>query len=277
MSRRFTLSRREWLLTVSASALTATAAPSPQRSFGIQLEAVRDALQKDPDQTLKAIAAAGYTEVEGYARRETLALAPKIRQYGLTLRSCVIETPLVTADWENYPDFKQLPIKEAIEGLKDAGVEYCSMGVISPGARGDGDDFFRRTADRMNAAGELCRKAGMKFVWPNQGFEFEGKLGLRPIDIYRDRLDPKLVMLEMDVAWVAAVKLNPVELLKDWKGRAPLVRLRDQANGSYTAIGEGKIDFAAVLKAGQAAGVKRYFVWDEMDHPGKALTYLKTL
>lgn len=273
MSRRFTLSRREWLLTVSASAFAA----SPQRSFGIQLEAVRDALLKDPDQTLKTLAAAGYTEVEGYARRETLALTPKIRQYGLTLRSCVIETPLVTADWENYPDFKQLPIKDAIESLKDAGVEYCSMGVISPGARGDGDDFFRRTADRMNAAGELCRKAGMKFVWPNQGFEFEGKPGLRPIDIYCDRLDPKLVMLEMDVAWVTAVKLNPVELLKDWKGRVPLVRLRDQANGSYAAIGEGKIDFAAVLKAGQAAGVKHYFVYDEMDHPGKALTYLKTL
>jgi sugar phosphate isomerase/epimerase len=275
MPRRFTLSRREWLMTVSASA--ALAAAPPQRPFGIQLEAVRDALTKDPDQTLKAIAAAGYTEVEGYARRESLALLPKIRQSGLTLRSCVIETPLITADWDNYPQFKQLPLKDAIQSLKDAGAEYCSMGVIPLGARGDGEDFFRRTADRMNAAGELCRKAGMKFVWANQDFEFQGTLGLRPIDIYRDRLDPNLVKLELDVVWLAAVKLNPVEFMKQWKGRVALVRLRNKAKDSFAPIGEGEIDFGAIMKAAQAAGAKYYFVYDDMENLSKALTWLKKL
>src|SRR5271166_4272158 len=99
----FMLTRRQWLLTVSASAFAAER--PPQRAFGVQLEAVRNALRQDPDTTLKTIAAAGYTDVEGYARHETLALIPKIRQYGLTARSCVIETPLITADWENYPEF----------------------------------------------------------------------------------------------------------------------------------------------------------------------------
>jgi sugar phosphate isomerase/epimerase len=272
MSRKITLNRREWLATVSASVLGAATA---QRSFGIQLEAARADLAKDPDQTLKAIASAGYTEVEGYGRRETLALMPKIRQSGLTVRSCAIETPLVTADWENYPEFQPLPLPEAIEGMKAAGIEYCAMGIISPGARGDGDDFFRRTADRMNAAGALCRKAGMKFVWANQAFEFEGKPGARPIDIYRDRLDPKLVTFEMDVFWVRVARHDPVELLKQWKGRVPLLRLRDKLKDSFAAIGEGEIDFAAVLKAAQSAGTKDYFVYDDFDNLGKALAYLK--
>jgi sugar phosphate isomerase/epimerase len=275
MFRRFTLSRREWLMTVSASAAFA-AAPS-QRPFGVQLEAVRDALAKDPDRTLKAIAVAGYTEVEGYARRESLALAPKIRQSGLTLRSCVIETPLITADWENYPQFKQLPLKDAIESLKDGGVEYCSMGIIPLGARGDGEDFFRRTADRMNAAGELCRKAGIKFVWANQDFEFQGTPGLRPIDIYRDRLDTNLVKLEVDVVWLAAAKLNPVEFLKQWKGRVSLVRLRNKSKDVFAPIAEGEIEFAAVLKAARAAGAKYYFVYDDMENLSGALGYLKKL
>jgi sugar phosphate isomerase/epimerase len=276
MSRRFALSRREWLLTVSASA-SAFAAPPAPRPFGVQLEAVRDELTKDPDLTLKAIAAAGYTEVEGYARRESLALAPKIRQYGLTLRSCTIETPLMTADWENYPQFKQLSLKDAIESLKDAGVEYCSMGIISSGARGDGDDFLRRTADRMNVAGELCRKAGMKFVWPNQDFEFKGMPGLRPIDIYLERLDSKLVTLELDVVWIAAARINPVDLLKQWRGQVSLVRLRNKAKDSFAPINDGEIDFAAIMKAGRPAGVKYYFVYDDLDNLGKALAYLKTL
>jgi sugar phosphate isomerase/epimerase len=246
-----------------------------QRTFGMQLEAVRTALAKDPDPTLKAIASAGYTEVEGYGRRETLALLSNIRQSGLTVRSCVMEAPLITTDWENYPDFKPLPLPEAIDGMKAAGIEYCAMGAISPGARGDGDDFFRRTADRMNAAGELCRKAGMKFVWPNQAFEFEGKPGGRPIDIYHDRLDPKLVAFEMDVFWVSVAKHDPVELLKEWKGRVPVMRLRDKLKDSFAAIGEGEINFAAILKAAQAAGTKDYFVYDDSGNFGKALSYLK--
>ncbi|HWE48336.1 MAG TPA: sugar phosphate isomerase/epimerase [Bryobacteraceae bacterium] len=274
MSPRSALNRREWLLTVSASAIAAT---TSQRPLGVQLEAVRDNLAKDPDQTLKAIAAAGYTEVEGYARRESIVLAPKIKQYGLNLRSCVIETPLITADWDNYPQFKQLSLKDAIDSLKEAGVEYCVMGAIPLGARGDGDDFFRRTADRMNAAGDLCRKAGMKFAWPNQDFEFQGTPGLRPIDIYRDRLDSKLVTLEIDVVWLAAARLNPVEVLKQWKGRVSLVRLRNKAKDAFAPIAQGEIDFAAVMKAAQSAGAKYYFVYDDPENLPKAIAYLKKL
>ena len=71
------------------------------------------------------------------------------------------------------------------------------MDYIPPGARGDGDDFFRRTADRMNAAAELCRKAGMKFAYRTHAFEFGGRAGLRPMDIFRERLDAKLVAFEL--------------------------------------------------------------------------------
>jgi sugar phosphate isomerase/epimerase len=129
----------------------------------------------------------------------------------------------------------------------------------------------------MNAAGELCRKAGMKFVWPNQDFEFQGPLGLRPIDIYRDRLDPKFVTMELDVVYIAAARLNPVELLKQWKGRVSLIRLRNKSKDSFAPIDAGEIDFAAILKAAQAAGVKYYFVYDELENLGKALAYLKKL
>jgi len=228
-------------------------------AFGVSLDSVRDA-----EETLKAAAAAGYTEVEGSGLKATLALVPTIRQYGLALRSCVIDPQLIT-------DFHPVEFEQAILGLKDAGVEYCIMGVISAGARGDGDDFFRRTADRMNAAGELCRKAGLRLAWANEGFEFEGRPGGRPIDIYRDRLDPKLVALEVDVLWVRDL----AALLKEWRGRVPIVRLRDKLKDSYASIGEGELNFAEILKAAQTAGAKHYIVYDDADKLGKALAYLK--
>jgi sugar phosphate isomerase/epimerase len=263
-------SRRECLQMLGAAA--ASAAVTPARVTGVQLYSVRAALRKVPDRVLQALAGIGFKEVEGFSRPETVALAPKIKQYGLIVRSCQVETPLLTANWELYPELKQITLLEAIDSLAGAGAEYFTMGYISPGARGDGDDFYRRTADRMNAAAELCRKSGLHFAWQNHAFEFEGQPGHRPIDIYKERLDQKLVGLELDVFWASVAGQDPLRLLKEWKGHVPLLHLNDKAKdaphqfseaigiGAYVEAGSGDVDFPAILKAAPAAGVKAQFV-----------------
>ena len=137
--------------------------------------------------------------------------------------------------------------------------------------RGDGEDFYRRTADRMNGAAKLCRKSGLKFAWRNHAYEFEGRTGLRPIDIFKERLDPKLVRLELDVFWAAVAGQDPVQFLKEWKGRVSLLLLCDKAKdvpvqfsesigeGAYAAPGSGVLDFPAIMKAATSSGAQYYF------------------
>jgi sugar phosphate isomerase/epimerase len=232
---------------------------------------VRTALKRDPDRVLHELAGIGFKEVEGYSRPETIALLPKLKQHGMSVRSCQVETPVITSNWEPYPDLKQITLPAAIDTLAAAGVEYFTLGYISPGARGDNDDFFRRTADRMNAAAELGRKSGLRFAWQNHAFEFEGQPGRRPIDIYRERLDAKLVGLELNVFWASLAGQDPLRLLKEWKGRVPLLQLNDKARdtphqfsenvglGAYAEAGAGDIDFSAIFKAAPAAGVRFQF------------------
>jgi sugar phosphate isomerase/epimerase len=188
------------------------------------------------------------------------------------VRSCQVETPLITANWDPYPELRQVTLPEAIDSLAGVGAEYFTMGYISPGARGDNDDFFRRTADRMNAVAELCRKSGLRFAWQNHAFEFEGQPGHRPVDIYKERLDQKLVSLELNLFWASVAGQDPLRLIKEWKGRVPLLQLNDKAKdaphqfseniglGAYVEAGAGDIDFPAILKAAPAAGVKVRFV-----------------
>jgi sugar phosphate isomerase/epimerase len=254
-----------------AAAGTLHAAAAQAHVTGVRLYAVRTALRKEPDRVLQALAQIGFKDVEGYSRPETIALAPKLKQYGLTVRSCQVETPLITANWDPYPELKQITLPAAIDGLAGVGAEYFTMGYISPGARGDNDDFFRRTADRMNAAAELCRKSGLRFAWQSHAFEFEGQAGHRPIDIYKDRLDPKLVGLELNVFWASVAGQDPLRLLKEWRGRVPLLQLNDKAKdaphqfsedigiGAFVESGGGDIDFPAILKAAPAAGVRFSF------------------
>jgi sugar phosphate isomerase/epimerase len=277
MFERPNYSRRNCLaLLAAATTGTVLDAAALPKVPGFQLYTVRALLKKDPDATLRTLAEIGFRDAEGYDRAATVALSPKIKQNGLTVRSCQVETPLITNNWEPYPELKPVTLAEAIESVAAIGAEYFTMGYIAPGARGDGDDFYRRTADRMNAAAELCRKAGLKFAWQNHAFEFGRALGVRPVEIYKERLDPKLVSLELDVFWASVAGEDPVRLLKEWKGHVPLVRLSDKdkdtphqfteilGQGAFAEMGDGNIDFAAILKAGTAAGVKYYFVGQDV-------------
>ncbi|MES1258226.1 MAG: sugar phosphate isomerase/epimerase [Acidobacteriota bacterium] len=292
IQRNHALTRRECLAVLTAVPAAAASAPP---AFGAQLYTVRAPLRKEPDRILRAIADMGFRQVEGYNRLVSLALLPKLRQFGLALRSCAVETPLLTNNWEPFPELKPLSVKEAVDSLAEAGAEFFVMDYIPPGARGDGEDFFRRTADRMNAAAELCRKAGLKFLWRNHAFEFAGRPGLRPLDLYRERLDLKLVGMEADVFWLSMAGLDPVKMLKEWKGHVPAVRLNDRAKGTpgqfdesiglgaYTEAGTGVIDFPAIVKAAPAAGVKFCSVGqdetegDPLESLRKSWTYLKNL
>jgi sugar phosphate isomerase/epimerase len=265
------LSRRDCLRTIAATAAMGLAAAVPPRVTGVRLYTVREPLGKDPDGVLKAIAAMGAKEVEGFNRAETLALLPRLKEYGLNVRSCQVETPLFTNFWDPYPELKEVPLNEAVDSMAKAGVEYFVMGYISSGAREDNDDIYRRCADRMNVAAELCRKAGLQFAWQNHAFEFQGPAGRRPIDTYKQRLDSRLVGLELDVFWAAMAGQDPAALLKEYKGHVPLLHLNDRAKGAprgYTENipfgvfedpGSGDIDFAAVFKAAGAAGVRYQF------------------
>ena len=285
MSQNPHLSRRQWL----ASSLSLAAAPiltaASSRTIGVQLYTVRGTVMKDSEHVIKTIAEIGYKEIEGAGRADLATLLPLIRQNGMKAVSCHVETPLITDDWEKYGGMKKVPVEEAIESVKSMGVQYFTMPYIRPDARGD-LDWFKKTADQMNHVGELCGKAGLQFAYHNHAFEFAGKPGERPIDIFKARLDKKLVTLEMDVFWVSVAGHDPVAMLQEWKGRVALLHLKDKEKGTpvqykesveksaFKEVGHGSLDFPAILKAAPGAGVKHYFV-EQDQTPGDPLVSLR--
>lgn len=286
-------SRRSWLGAAAATfgltgKLDAAGAGMP---LGVQLYTVRNIIGKAPEDTLKRIAAIGYTEVE--TGRDTLdALAPLLAKYKLKVVSTHAEIPLITGAWGGQ---KEVSMEEAIESLKRNKVEYMVFPYVMPRDRG-GAEAYRKFADQLNVAGAKCRAAGIKFGYHNHAFEFEGEEGGRAIDILMDRLDPKLVFFELDVFWVSVAGHDPVEMLNKLKGRVQLVHLKDKQAGlptlyseqkvkpeNFKEVGSGSLDFAAIIKTGRATGVKHFFV-EQDQTPGdpvaslaKSYTYLRSL
>nr|MBA3441788.1 sugar phosphate isomerase/epimerase [Pyrinomonadaceae bacterium] len=177
-------------------------------------------------------------------------------------------------------------LSQAIADAQKHGIEYMVVAYLFPQERG-GPDFYRQFADQMNRAGEQCRQAGIKLCYHNHAFEFEAMEGTTPLDILMERFDKRFVDLELDVFWVAVAGSDPVQLIKKYSGRVPLLHLKDKAKGTerqtqeskvprtaFAEVGNGELDFPAILRAASQAGAKHYFV-EQDQTPGDPLSSLR--
>jgi len=287
--------RREWLQWTGAGALQAAVAGTTTRAaapgaLGVQLYTVREQLKTAAEATLKAIAEIGYKEVE-LGRGELPKLAPIANSVGLTPVSMHLEAPLVTGNWEAWsatPGVSRETLAEALERARAHGIKYAVVSYLMPSERGTTVAAYEKFADQLNAAGEKARAAGVTLGYHNHGFELAPLTdGGRPIDVLAARLDPAAVKLEVDVFWVSITGADPVDLLTRNKGRVALVHLKDKAKGApretderkvaketFTEVGHGSLDFPAILKAAQAAGVEHYFV-EQDQTPGDPIVSLR--
>jgi sugar phosphate isomerase/epimerase len=293
--------RREWLQAAAAAPMVAAAGSSLRaaggtRPWGVQIYTVRDQLKTQAAAAFKAIADIGYKEVEMLSERlaESATLAKAV---GLNPVSLHIPSPIVTGDWAPWapalkagggtPPPPSYNLDAVVSEAKAIGIKYLVVSYLMPNERSQAG-FFPRFIDAMNAAGEKVKQAGLQLCYHNHGFEFEkGADGAVVLDTMMARFDRALVKLELDVFWVSVAGSDPVALLQKHAGRVALVHLKDKAAGvpvvtdeskvaptTFKEIGSGSLDFRAILKAADAAGVEHYFV-EQDQTPGDPVASLK--
>lgn len=244
-----------------AAALPARSAESLHRieRVGLQLYTVRDALEKQFDETLAKVSATGYCEVEfaGYFDHPPKEIRAALDRHGLTAPSAHIDYEIVEKQWP-----------QTLEAAHIVGHSYLICPWIDESQRSQ-PDGWKRAADLFNRAGEASRKAGIQFGYHNHDFEFKpaqslgGKL---PYDFLLAETDPHLVQMEMDLYWITFGGKDPLSYFDRYPGRFPLVHVKDMTSDRrMTEVGSGAIDWKRIFAQSAKAGIKHYFV--EHDEP----------
>lgn len=272
------VSRRNFLQAGSLAAALAARMPAKSlAAVGVQLYTVRGVLPGRPEETLRAIQEIGYKEVEtGGVPIEKFWAA--LQQTQLRAVSCHLDSGLVTKGPEKELD-------RTLADLKQRGFTYAVFPYLPPNERG-GLDVIKVFAEKLNRAGERAHAAGLRFCYHNHAFEFQPMGDRKPIDVLIGNTDPKLVGFELDCFWASVAGHDPVEMIGRLSGRLPLVHLKDKASGTpvrynenvppatFKEVGNGVIDWPAVLKAAAAAGAEHYFV-EQDQTPGDPLASLR--
>jgi len=272
------ISRRALLQTGPLAAALATRGRAARLDvFGAQLYTVRSVLPAKTEETLRAIEAAGYREIEATWDGLDRVLAA-LKTTRLKPVSVHLETRLIMQSSLDELD-------RAVEQVRRAGFAYAVHPYVQPADRG-GLDSMRSLAEKLNRAGEKFRAAGISLCYHNHAFEFEPMNGSTPFHVLLDHTDKKLLGIEMDAFWVSVGGHDPAEMLGKLSGRVPLIHLKDKAEGTplmykesvprtaFKETGQGVLDWLKILRAAKRAGVRHYFV-EQDQTPGDPVESLR--
>jgi sugar phosphate isomerase/epimerase len=225
--------------------------------IALQLYTVRDETARDFAGTLRQVAALGYHAVEcaGYGNLSAPELLALFKETGL-----------------HAPAAHCLRLDMSEEGLaqelalaREIGCEYVVIPWI-------GLDYCTQTSmarlvQQLEAIGRSAREAGLRLVYHNHAYSFHR---LNAPHLLLDELlaacDPALLGLELDVYWAAYAGIDPVAYIHRHQGRIPLLHLKDMdAERGMSEVGDGILDMAGIIAAGEESGVRWLIV--EHDHP----------
>lgn len=260
MSNRRTFIRRSAIAVAAVPLLSneILASSKPTGKTGLALYTIRDAMGKDPASALAAVADTGYNWVEAADHRDGKFYGMKPKEFGKLVTKNGLE-PLSSHSGINPDNYERM-----IDDAAEAGMKYIMLPSL-PGDLTSSIDGYQRAADFFNKAGEKCRKAGITFGFHNHQIEFMEINSQIPYDILLKNSDPKLVIFELDLAWITAAGKDPVDYFRKYPGRFEVWHIKDLTPEKQDAtLGEGIIDFRPIIAEARTAGMKYWFV--EQDH-----------
>src|SRR5438477_295836 len=159
--------------------------------IGLELYSVRDAMRRDPERTLAAVRAIGYSDVEllwshGNFGRTPQQVRATLDGEGLRAPSAHISPAVILVGWERSLDTARM-----------LGHEYLIVPSLTIDTQRSLDDW-REWADRFNAAGAVARRAGIWLAFHNEPEHMRPLDGRIPYDVFVDRTDPALVRHQLD-------------------------------------------------------------------------------
>lgn len=225
-------------------------------SIAAQLYTLRDYL-KIPDQifeTLRKVKDIGYhaVQVSGLGPVEPLELKKMVDEIGLKICATHISYDRLKNDTD-----------AVVREHKLWECEYVGLGAMPQQFRSSGKGYLEFLTE-VSIIAKKISESGLKFIYHNHKFEFEGFDGITGIDMLFQKTNPETFGFELDTYWVQAGGANPVDWIKKVEGRMGVVHLKDMAikedQQIFAEVGEGNLDWTSIIQTCRETGVKWYAV-----------------
>lgn len=215
---------------------------------------VREDLGKDWDGTVKAVAKAGYTAIEGGPRKD---MTPA--EYVTFCGALGMTTPASGCGLEGL----EKDLAGTLDRAVASGSTYLMLGWLPPERRKTAADW-KSLAASLNIWGKAARDKGLVFQYHNHDFEFAPVDGTTGLEIILGNTDPANVKIELDVGWVTWAGSAPAPLMRKLgKERLRVIHLKDLVlapQKTWTEVGTGVLDLPGVVAACREFDIQYAFI-----------------
>jgi sugar phosphate isomerase/epimerase len=254
-----TFSRRSFLAFTAAIPWEWRSVASTAIPVGIEMYSVRDALKKDLQGTVRAIAGMGYQGLEFYAPyfewTPTQAKEMKKVLDDLGIRCFSTHNDAAYLKKEN--------VQNAIDLNLILGSKYVVMASSQPKP---GLDGWKEIAEALNFAADRLKSSGLKAGYHNHQLEFTPVDGVRPMELLANNTNPS-VILQLDVGTCLEAGSDPVAWIRANPGRIGSLHCKDwspEAGKGYSVLfGEGAADWKAIFSAAESVGGAEYYLIEQ--------------
>ncbi len=141
--------------------------------------------------------------------------------------------------------------------------KYVGLGSLPLDYRTSAEGYQSFASAANEIAGKLSLH-GLEFIYHNHHFEytkFDNRTGM---DILLEETNNETVGFELDMYWVQAGGVNPLDMIERVNGRMAVVHLKDMAivdnKQVFAEIGEGNMNYKDIIEACRKIGVQWYVV-----------------
>jgi len=221
--------------------------------IGCCIFTVDDEFESAPYETLYALKNMGYsyTESGNFGVHSTATWRDLFNKSGIGLKSIHVNIEYMEMWYEHIVEF--------IENMQ-AGTRYIVCPVLRSG-KSDSIDGYLEEAEAMNKLGKRFKERGLQFLYHHHAYEFKDLNGRVGLDILFENTDPDYVKFQLDTFWIKYGGQEPVDYIKKFAGRCPVIHLRDITDDRQSVlVGEGILDFNEIIKTAIECGVKDFLV-----------------
>lgn len=229
--------------------------------IGLELYSVRGAMKRDPEGTLAAIRAIGYTDVEllwtfNHFERTVAQVRATLDREGLRATSGHIAPELLRGNWGS-----------ALDDARLLGHEMLVVPSLTEETK-TSLDAWRRWADTFNRAGRTAREAGLWLGFHNEPDHQRRVQGRVPLEVFTESLDVRYVRLQLDTGNMVMGGGDPLDFQRRYASRITSYHIKDVVadRTKDTALGTGIVDLRRFLASVPDANRKTWFVEQEGAH-----------
>jgi sugar phosphate isomerase/epimerase len=210
----------------------------------LQMYTVRDFAEKDLADTLRQVKEMGYDAVElaGMYGKSPAELKAMLDEAGLVAISAHVPMPA------------EKDLDDTVNAYKTVGCKYIGIPWLGAEALPGGQNWDASKALLVKLK-EKCAAAGIKLMYHCHAHEFEklpnGQYILDQLFIELPQIDN-----EIDSGWVDFVGLDPAAYIRKYKGKVPVIHLKDTDRNAKEdrPVGQGTQNMPEITKAAEESG-----------------------